>query len=236
LESLPGVLVLGGGESPPPLSEVARALRYPDLSIVLDLSRVAHDEKVAYLEALLPRVAALRQSTGQPHWIVVDEAHYFLHEPDVTQGVDVELAAYVLVTYRVSDLDVELLRSVKSIVVTQLTDPREAQALTAMYGPEGAQSEWDALLRGLKMDEAALLLKVDEPQRKLQRFKVDGAIDLGSSRARLPSQQGAFQDATRGAEIDHDSRHIDERRDKGCRGGRWVKAPPLQNERKHRAG
>jgi hypothetical protein len=121
-------------------------------------------------------VAALRQSTGQPHWIVVDEAHYFLHEPDVTQRVDVELAAYVLVTYRVSDLDPELLRSVESIVVTQLTDPREVQALTAMYGPEGAQSEWDALLRGLNMDEAALLSKVDEPQRKLQRFKVTGRL------------------------------------------------------------
>ena len=88
LESLPGVAVFGGQEPPPRLSDVARALRYPEISIVIDLSAITHEEKLAYIDELLPMLAALRRSIGLPHWIVVDEAHYFLHQPDVEQRVD----------------------------------------------------------------------------------------------------------------------------------------------------
>jgi hypothetical protein len=85
LEALPRVMVFGGDEPPPRLSDVARAPRYPDISVVIDLSQVTHSEKVDYLSTLLPMIAELRRNTGQPHWIVVDEAHYFLHEADFRQ-------------------------------------------------------------------------------------------------------------------------------------------------------
>jgi hypothetical protein len=68
-------------------------------------------------------LAAQRRSIGSPHWIVVGEAHYFLHQPDVGRRVDSELAAYVLITYRPSQLHPELLRTFESIIVTPLTDP-----------------------------------------------------------------------------------------------------------------
>ena len=102
-------------------------------------------------------VAGLRRNTGQPHWIVVDEAHYFLHEPDFRQRLDIELAGYMLVTHRVSNLPPDLLKEVESIIVTQITDPREAHALTTMYGRAGEEAEWESLLNGLTIDEAALL-------------------------------------------------------------------------------
>ena len=47
LEALPGVAVLGGEDPPPSPRELRRALRYPDRSLVIDLSRLAHDEKIA---------------------------------------------------------------------------------------------------------------------------------------------------------------------------------------------
>jgi hydroxymethylpyrimidine pyrophosphatase-like HAD family hydrolase len=176
LEALPGVVVFGGDEPPPRLSDVARALRYPDISVVLDLSQSTHAAKVDYLSALLPMVAGLRRNTGQPHWIVVDEAHYFLHEPDFRQRVDIELAGYMLVTHRVSNLPSDLLKEVESIIVTQITDPREAQALTTMYGRAGEETEWESLLNGLTIDEAALLPRMDAPERRLQRFNVAGRM------------------------------------------------------------
>lgn len=176
LEALPGVVVFGGDEPPPRLSDVARALRYPDISVVIDLSQSTHAEKVAYLKTLLPMVAGLRRNTGQPHWIVMDEAHYFLHEPDFRQMVDIELAGYMLVTHRVSNLPPDLLKEVESIIVTQITDPRESRALSTMYGRAGEEAEWEALLNGLNMDEAALLPRVDAPERRLQRFKVAGRM------------------------------------------------------------
>jgi hypothetical protein len=176
LEALPGVVVFGGDEPPPRLSDVARALRYPDISIVLNLSQVTHAEKVNYLSTLLPMVAELRRNMGQPHWIVIDEAHYFLQEPDFRQSVDIELAGYMLVTYRVSNLPTDLLKEVESIIVTQITDPREADALTAMYGRTGDEAEWESLLNGLTIDEAALLPRMDASERKLQRFNVAGRM------------------------------------------------------------
>jgi hydroxymethylpyrimidine pyrophosphatase-like HAD family hydrolase len=42
LEALPGVTVLGGEDSPPTPRELLRALRYPDRSLIIDLSHRTH--------------------------------------------------------------------------------------------------------------------------------------------------------------------------------------------------
>ena len=55
---------------------------------MVDLSHVPYNEKVDYLNSLLPMLASLRQTTGLPHRIVVDEAHYFIHAPNAQQLLD----------------------------------------------------------------------------------------------------------------------------------------------------
>ena len=57
------------------------------------------------MRELLPLLATLRRQTGLPHKILVDEAHYYLGEPDGRHLLDAELAGYILVTYRVSGID-----------------------------------------------------------------------------------------------------------------------------------
>jgi hypothetical protein len=178
LESLPGVVVFGGEEPPPRLSDVARALRYPEVSIVIDLSAITHAEKLSYLDKLLPMLAALRRSIGLPHWIVVDEAHYFLHQPDLGQRVDFELAAYVLITYRPSQLHPELLRAVESIIVTPLTDAWEVRALTTLCGAQVMEAEWGNVLGGLGIDEAAVLPQEAGARRVPQPFTITERITL----------------------------------------------------------
>ncbi|MEO6786842.1 MAG: HAD family hydrolase, partial [Chthoniobacteraceae bacterium] len=132
LESLRGVVVFGGDEPPPRLSDVARALRHPDTSIVIDLSAITHLEKLAYVRELLPMLASLRRSTGMPHWIVLDEAHYFLHPQEGAHRVDLDLSGYVLITFRPSHLDPKILAAAETIIATPLTDPSEARALIAL--------------------------------------------------------------------------------------------------------
>jgi hypothetical protein len=169
LESLPGLVVFGGDESPPRLSDVARALRHPDTSIVIDLSSLMHEEKLAYVGELLPTLASLRRSIGLPHWIIVDEAHYFLNEPEAAQCVDFKLAAYILITYRPSRLHPELSQSVETVLATPLTDAAEVLALTSLCGVEGAETAWGEVLGSLGIDEAAMLPRTpaegDQPQR-----------------------------------------------------------------------
>ena len=139
LEPLPGVVILGGSDSPPELLDVAQVVRHPDMSVVIDLSHVAQAEKVKYLYTLLPMLAAIRRSSGLPHRIVVDEAHYFLHEPKVGELLDFNLGAYTLVTYRLSDLHPDVRKAVEVLIVKRMSDPQDLKTLLNMI-KEGASN------------------------------------------------------------------------------------------------
>jgi len=168
LEALPRVIAWGGDDPPPSLPDLARILRHPDMSVVINLSRVPYKEKVDYLQSLLPMLASLRRDTGLPQRIVVDEAHYFLNSPNVHQMLDLDLGAYTLVTYRPSDLHPDVRKAMEIVVATRTTDPEQIRALQTMSG-NGA-GDWSATLAGLALGEGALLPGAREAQGKLQRF------------------------------------------------------------------
>lgn len=172
LESLPGVVVLGDEDSPPDIPDVTRALRDCDRSIVVDLSCMPYEEKVSYLKALLPILASLRRTTGLPHRIVVDEAHYLLHDSNVKQLLDLELGAYTIATYRPSDLHPNLRRSIEGVVVKRLTHPQEVHTLLTMVGNRNDEPEWTIALAALSASEAALLPGTEEAEGKLRRFRL----------------------------------------------------------------
>lgn len=168
LEALPRVLAWGGDDPLPSLPDLARMLRHPDMSVVINLSHVQYKEKIAYLRALLPMLASLRRNTGLPHRIVVDEAHYFLNESNVRELLDLDLGAYTLVTYRPSDFHSDVRKAMEAVCVTRITDPQEAKAMQTMFG--GGTGDWSATLAGLANGEAALLPSAQEALGKLRRF------------------------------------------------------------------
>lgn len=129
LEALPGVTVLGGEEPPPRPRDLTRALRYPDRSVVIDLSRLAHEEKTEYIRTMLPAINELRRRTGLPHRILLDEAHYFLHQADAHRLLDLDRNGYTLVTYWASRLPQELLAATDVMIVTRESNPAEIRAL-----------------------------------------------------------------------------------------------------------
>jgi hydroxymethylpyrimidine pyrophosphatase-like HAD family hydrolase len=154
LETLPGVVVLGGNAEGPTPRELRVALRYPDVNVVLDLSGMRHARKWSYIRALLPTLAEMRRRTGVPHRILLDEAHYFLHEAGVAQLLDLELAGYTLVTYQPSRLHPDVIAASEATITTRLTDARELEALvTLCHWPPGSR---DAIGR-LEVGQAALL-------------------------------------------------------------------------------
>ena len=175
---LPGVAVFGSEEPPPRLSDVARALRYPEVSIVIDLSAITHAEKLSYLDKLLPMLATLRRSIGLPHWIVVDEAHYFLHRLTLDNVWTSSWQPTLSITYRPSQLHPELLGAVESIIVTPLTDPWEVRALTTLCGAQVMEAEWGNVLGGLGIDEAAVLPQEAGARRVPQPFTITERITL----------------------------------------------------------
>ena len=157
LESLPGVVVMGGGASPPASGELEQALRHPDVSVVVDLSHMPFQDKQGYLDSLLPMLASYRRSTGLPHLIVIDEAHYFLSAPNVLQLMHFDLRAYLLVTYRPWDLHPDVRKAIDVVVTAGMSDPQSLDALLAMAGGAGANPELKEVVRGLSLNEAAIL-------------------------------------------------------------------------------
>jgi hypothetical protein len=172
LETLPGVVVMGGDDPPPRARELERTLRYPDISIVIDLSKLSHHAKDAYIRELLPMLATLRRQTGLPHKILLDEAHYYLGFPDGRRLIDAELAGYILVTYRVSGID-DHVRNAADIVVmvTRETDPQEQRALRSMSEAVGADVS-ETVFQELTLSEAALLPGAEESGGAVQRFQI----------------------------------------------------------------
>jgi hydroxymethylpyrimidine pyrophosphatase-like HAD family hydrolase len=172
LEALPGVVVFGGATPPPELPDLARVLHHPYMSVVVDVSHVPYREKVGYLSTLLPMLASLRRNIGLPHRIVVDEAHYFLHEPNVRELVDFDLGAYTIVTYRLSDLYSDMRKAIEAVIVKRTTDPHEVQALLAMVPKENAAFEWQSVFADLTVDQAVLLPGAEESGGTLCRFQL----------------------------------------------------------------
>jgi len=173
LRTLPGMMTLGGDDPPPSPRELARALEHPDVSIIINLARLTHADKVEYVRRALPLLNALRRRTGLPHKIVLDEAHYFLTDIDHTALIDPELAGYVIVTYRISTLDPSIRRPSDTVVlVTQETDEMEVGALVAMCRPAPNLPAAGAVLADLQPTEAVLLPGPEESHGGMRRFRL----------------------------------------------------------------
>ncbi|HEY2151805.1 MAG TPA: HAD family hydrolase [Vicinamibacterales bacterium] len=171
LEALPGVITLGGEDPPPQARELIRVLRYPDVSVIIDLSKTPQPEKRAYLNTLLPWLAALRRRTGLPHKILLDEAHYFLGGEHGAHLIDPELGSYILVTYHISQLAPSIRADAEAVVmVTRETDPVESQALVAMCAPAPASAVSINLFGELTTNEVALLPGAEEAHGVVTRF------------------------------------------------------------------
>jgi hypothetical protein len=175
LEALPGVVVFGGADPLPRPFDLLRVLRHADVSVVIDLSHVSHSQKTAYLNNILPVLATLRRHTGLPHRIVVDEAHYFLHDPNGAGVLDLDLNGYTLVSYRASRLPREVLAATEAIIVTRESDPYEVDALFALCracAGNRSPAEWHALLGGLAIGEAVVLPITEEAQGEIRRMRL----------------------------------------------------------------
>jgi hypothetical protein len=173
LEALPGVTVLGREDPPPTPRDLLRALRYPDRSVVIDLSHLPHDTKMAHIRALLPSLNILRRQTGLPHRILLDEAHYYLHDADASRLLDFDRNGYTVVTYCSSRLPKALIDATEVMIVTCESDPAEIEALYQRCAgcTEQDRHRWSVLSR-LPVGQAVALPITEEAGGELRLFTI----------------------------------------------------------------
>jgi hydroxymethylpyrimidine pyrophosphatase-like HAD family hydrolase len=173
LDSLPGVRVLGGEEPPPAPRALLHALRYPDRSVVIDLSGLEHDAKREYIRSVLPVLNVIRRRTGTPHRIVVDEGHYFLRDAMRRGLLDLDFNGYTVVTYWPSQLPPELVAASEVILVTRESNGGEIEALRRQCDACGHldASAWQ-MLPDLRIDQAVALPVTAEAGTELRTFVI----------------------------------------------------------------
>ena len=172
LEPLPNVMVVGGDDVLPSPREMARLLRHADVSLVVDLSRKGRAEKVAYTERMLAMLKLMRRQHGVPHRIVIDEAHYFLGDGNVTELVDLEMQGYTFVTYRVSSLPAAVLDASRVVLVSQEGDAREVEALHRFFHGRRTPQQWRDEMASLALGEVALLSRTEEAGGDVRRIRL----------------------------------------------------------------
>jgi hydroxymethylpyrimidine pyrophosphatase-like HAD family hydrolase len=177
LEALPGVVAVGGDDPPPLPRELLKALRYPDRSLVIDLSRCTQDEKIEYIRTVLPMLNEIRRKTGLPHRIFVDEAHYFLDEASAPELLDLEHNGYTFVTCWASRLPAALLQSAEVMLVTRESNPEEVEALRS-WCPKchNVDNEGWASLARLATAQAVALPITEEAGGRLTQFTLGSRL------------------------------------------------------------
>ena len=122
---------------------------------------------------MLPALKVLRRRTGLPHRIVLDEAHYYLHDSDAHQLLDLDRNGYTVITYCATRLPKSLLAATEVMIVTCESNPAEVEALRR-YCEKCKPVEvtrW-SLLSHLKPGQAVALPLTDESGGELRLFAV----------------------------------------------------------------
>lgn len=154
------ILSLGYDLSLPAPSVVPRIFSDEPLSVVLNLSFLSLADQVRYVDRLLAALDESRDATGIPHWILIDEAHYFFHRWDtIGRTVEQRTGNFILVTYRPSLIASEVYPHIGACLFTKTTIDEERYFITTLLQTRqpGDLTPRDAL-KDLERPRAALLL------------------------------------------------------------------------------
>jgi hydroxymethylpyrimidine pyrophosphatase-like HAD family hydrolase len=160
----PNVVTLGNDLALPSPVAAARFLAGGPLSIILTLSSLAPGEQLSYVEQLLAALQDGRDAMGIPHWVVIDEAHYFFQaQSPCLKYLCSQTGNFCLVTYRPSLIADEAYGSIAAHILTSTKVEEERYFVTKILQAHSqlhiaAHSALEALelpRRGLLLTDSA---------------------------------------------------------------------------------
>jgi hydroxymethylpyrimidine pyrophosphatase-like HAD family hydrolase len=115
---LEAAVSVGETDKAPSLDEVLQLLKKPSEQVVVNLLGVPLTDRPAFFGLLLPRLSALRTSTGRPHWILVDEAHHLLPSSWVPASLALpqSLGSILIVTVHPNQVSPAILTTIEIVL------------------------------------------------------------------------------------------------------------------------
>jgi hydroxymethylpyrimidine pyrophosphatase-like HAD family hydrolase len=134
----PKVVTFGHDLPLPGAQAVARLLSHEDLSIVLSLSELPPFHQQSFVSQLLASLQDIRAATGIPHWLIIDEAHYFFQTGNpCLKSISSRTGNFCLVTYRPSLLANEIYAETGAHILTSTKVEEERYFVTKIFQPLG---------------------------------------------------------------------------------------------------
>jgi hydroxymethylpyrimidine pyrophosphatase-like HAD family hydrolase len=133
LELTPAV-VLGGEDHPPETTEVLTALEKPEINVVVAMGAMLPATRAKFIADLLRRLAALREKTGRPHWIIADDVGEAYAGPRREPPARVPAGSMIHVSADARHLPAALLAAATAVLATGGGAGEELEALAHAMG------------------------------------------------------------------------------------------------------
>ncbi|HWP58638.1 MAG TPA: HAD-IIB family hydrolase [Candidatus Acidoferrales bacterium] len=163
LSQRPKTVLLGQDIALPSPGALCRLLRDDALSFILNLSSLSLKDQCAYVGCVLSALDSERAASGMPHWVLIDEAHYFFSGASAALPALDRSGNFIFVTYRPSMITDDICAKVGAYLITGSKIEEERYFLTKLLQarapadliPHEALMELEPPRAGLLLDGAA---------------------------------------------------------------------------------
>lgn len=138
MRALPGMVALEGDEARlPSPAVVAALLEAAIVSVVLELCSYPVARRCQYVAELLTALAPLKRRKFRPHWVVLEEAQYFL--PPGGSAVSSALSAmlsdggWAFVSYRPDRLTSQVLAELDHCILTRMSQSEAVEIVRQLF-------------------------------------------------------------------------------------------------------
>jgi hypothetical protein len=177
-QDFPGLINVGNSSQPPVIDQVIELLSKPEENVAVCTLAVLLEERPDFFRKLLVAILALRNRTGHPHFVILDEAHHLLPSTYTASYFHLpeDFNNFFAVTTQPQLLCHDLLRLVNTALLMGDAPDDAVRAFSVLTDveidlPENLVFQKDDLLVWKRGDPNARLARGDVPVRILMRHK-----------------------------------------------------------------
>jgi hydroxymethylpyrimidine pyrophosphatase-like HAD family hydrolase/energy-coupling factor transporter ATP-binding protein EcfA2 len=133
--SLEDAATIGGLDTPPGTEEAVRLLFKANINVVVNAMNLNLDSRKRLFTDLMPTIRGLRERSGRPQWLIIDEAHYILPYSDkVTESDTLSKSGAIIATVNPDSIGVGVLRQVDIVVAMGATGRQLIRQVANLLG------------------------------------------------------------------------------------------------------